>query len=137
MTDEEKYHELLYYTLTHQDPEFIHQYAVDAYAAQTANDKTKPIKVAFGLMGLYLRLEKGFTGREVQRAHMDLAKKKLPIPTFKLPENRGNITISGVINMPAGTKRDEMIELWIKSVWDAYRDVHKEVANWLEKDYFN
>jgi Family of unknown function (DUF5946) len=66
---EERYYELSYYTLGHKDPGFIHQHIVDAFAAQTANQNTKPIKVAFALIGLYLYLEKDYTGKEVQLAH--------------------------------------------------------------------
>ena len=53
-SERECYHELTAYTLSHTDPAFIHQYAVDAFAAQTADDTTKPITLAFALMGLYL-----------------------------------------------------------------------------------
>jgi hypothetical protein len=67
--EQEKYYELSYYTLAHDDPRFIHQHIVDAFAAQTANQDTNPIKVAFALIGLYLYLEKDYTGKEVQLAH--------------------------------------------------------------------
>ena len=56
-------------------PRFILQHVVDAQVAQTAAAQTKPMTLLFALMGLYLHLEKGFTGREVQLAHMKLAKK--------------------------------------------------------------
>ena len=38
------------------------QHVVDAYAAQTARASTKPITLAFALVGLYLHLEKNQTG---------------------------------------------------------------------------
>jgi hypothetical protein len=45
---------------------------------------TKPIAVAFSLAGLYLHVEKGFSGRQVQRAHMQLARRrKRTWPTFR------------------------------------------------------
>jgi Family of unknown function (DUF5946) len=72
------YHELSCYTLTHPDPSFIHQHIVDAYTAQNANEITKPIAVVFALIGLYLHVEKNFTGRQVQRFHMKLAKIRRP-----------------------------------------------------------
>src|SRR5438067_3221775 len=49
------------------------QHVVDAYAAQTARASTKPITLAFALVGLYLHLEKNQTGKQVQRVHMLLA----------------------------------------------------------------
>ena len=48
-------------------PGFILQHVVDAFAVQTSNNESKPISVVFGLVGLYLHLEKQFSGRQVQR----------------------------------------------------------------------
>ena len=59
------------YTVSKQDPEFIHQYVVDAYEAQHVGGKTRNITVIFGLIGLYLALEKGYTGKQVQCSHAD------------------------------------------------------------------
>ena len=56
------YFELACWTLVQQDVRFIHQHAVDAYEAQHAGGRTRPITVVFGLIGLYLALEKGYTG---------------------------------------------------------------------------
>ena len=86
--NDDLYNELAFYTLAHPDPAFIHQLVVDAYAAQNANEATKPIAIVFSLIGLYLHLEKGFTGKQVQRAHMQLAKwpntwTKPPLPTIR------------------------------------------------------
>ena len=44
--------ELSAYTLTHGDPDFIHQHVVDAFAAQHAAAKSSAIGVAFALIGL-------------------------------------------------------------------------------------
>ncbi len=74
------YDELSAYTLTHTDPAFIHQHVVDAFAAQQADESTKPITLTFALVGLYLQVEKGRTGRRVQLVHMQLAKCKQPRP---------------------------------------------------------
>jgi len=63
------YHELSVHTLSDRDPTFPHQLAVDAYAAQHAGTAPKAITTAFTLIGLYLVNERGFTGRQAQRAH--------------------------------------------------------------------
>ena len=63
-SDIDLFHELLFYTLAHPSPAFIHQHAVDAFAVQTADDSTKPIAVVFGLLGLYLHLEFGLNSKE-------------------------------------------------------------------------
>ena len=75
-TDQELFDELTFYTLAHGDPAFIHQNVVDAFAAQHADESSKPIYVVFALVGLYLCVEKGFTGKQAQKAHMQLAKRR-------------------------------------------------------------
>src|ERR1041385_3364300 len=103
---QEKFNELTYYTLTHPDPAFIHQHIVDAFIAQTADKDSKPIGVSFALIGLYLYLEENYTGKQVQLAHMALARHKRDWPKFDLPESRGEITVADVLSEPAGPKRD-------------------------------
>lgn len=132
MTPEEAYDELAFYTLSHSDPAFIHQYVVDAFAAQYADENTKPIKVAFALMGLYLHLQKGYTGREVQLAHMQVAKKKQEWPVFELPVERGAITSFDVLKAEPGLERDQSIEMWMRSVWDAWKSSHAKVSAWVD-----
>ena len=132
--EQKAFHELSYYTLTQRDPSFIHQYVVDAFAAQYAHEHTKPITLAFALIGLYLYLEKNFSGREVQLAHMKLAKHKKRWPTFDLPEYRGNATVFDVIAAPEGPKRDEAIHRWCAAVWDAYQGNHRKVENLVQTE---
>jgi hypothetical protein len=91
-SERERCHELTAYTLSHTGPAFIHQYAVDAFAAQTADDTTKPIRLAFALVGLCLAAERQYSGRNVQRVHTLLARRRKRWPTFGIPEHRGAIT---------------------------------------------
>lgn len=120
-TDLELFHELSYYTLAHPDPHyFIHQLAVDAYTAQHADEHAKPVAITFALAGLYLVVEKGYTGKEAQLAHMAMAKKKKDWPVFDLPAERGHITIQDVLSHEPGTDRDDMIHAWCKEVWRCY-----------------
>lgn len=88
----EEFYELSYYTLAHPDLSFIQQHVVDAFAAQTASDDTKRIEITFALIGLYLYLERGYTGKQVQLAHMSLAKRNKEWPKFALPKLRGEVT---------------------------------------------
>ena len=108
----QQFHELSFYTLSHGDPKFIHQHIVDAFAVQTADENTKPIAVIFGLAGLYLLIEKNFTGREVQQMHLLMSQNKKPWPQIKLPINRGAITVAEVLATNPGKERDEMIYKW-------------------------
>ena len=132
-TEQELYDELRYYTLSHPDPRFIHQHVVDAWAAQTASPASKPINITFALIGLYLYLEKGYSGKEVQVAHMQLAKAKRKWPTFKLPDTRGDIAVSDVLATPPGPERDRKIQEWCASVWAAYSQSREQVIDVLKK----
>ena len=122
------YDELAAYTLTLGDPAFIHQHVVDAFAAQHATEATKPITVAFALIGLYLHVERGFTGRQVQRAHMMLARRSRSWPAIPLPEHRGAMTAADVLAAPAGSERDRAIDAWCASVWSAHAEAAPIVA---------
>lgn len=134
MTPEEQaYHEVSAYILTRGDETFIHQHVVDAWAAQNAHAASKPIGVFFALVGLYLHVERGFTGRQVQRAHMQLAKRPEPWPVGPLPADRGAVTAIDVLAAPEGAARDAMIDEWASSVWAAYADSHERVAELLRR----
>ena len=133
---QDSYNELAGYTLSLRDTSFIHQYVVDAFAAQHADSETKPIKVSFALIGLYLHIEKGFSGKEVQKAHMKLAKHRKQWPVFVLPECRGSITISYVLDALPGPERDKAIDKWCHSIWEAYGQSHKIVAKLVETELY-
>src|SRR5215813_8757544 len=133
MTSEDAYHELSYYTLAHRDPSFLHQHVVDAFAAQNADEQTKPIKLTFALVGLYLHVEKQFSGKQVQQAHRDLARHKQLWPHFALPSDRGSLTGAEVLAVPAGAGRDKAIDAWCGSVWGAFRDCRPTVTALLRE----
>lgn len=131
------FHELSCYTSSHRDPEFIHQYAVDAFALETADEESKNIKVAFALIGLYLHIEKNFTGKEVQNAHVTLGKKRKNWPKFVLPVKRGVIGIKNVMTCPEGFNRDRAIEDWCLSVWLAYSHCHEDVRKLVREELWD
>lgn len=130
---EEQYNELSFYTLSHQDMSFIHQHIVDAQGAQTADEKTKPINITFSLVGLYLYLERDFTGRQIQQVHMKMAKNKRQWPKFALPIKRGDINVSYVLAISPGPERDKMIRKWCETVWDAFKDNRPTIINLVEE----
>jgi hypothetical protein len=130
----DQFYDLTYYTLGHPDTlYFIHQHVVDAYQAQTANENTKPIAITFSLIGLYLYIEKNYTGRQVQLAHMKLSQHKKVWPKFELP-CQGKITISDVLKATPGPMRDTMIKEWCASVWQAYKNSHGTVATLVRSE---
>jgi len=136
MTADAAFHELCGYTLGLRDPAFIHQHAVDTYAAQTADGRTKPVKITFALVGLHLMLENNFTGRQVQRVHMALAKRTRLWPSFPLPHDRGVMTVHDVLAAAPGPRRDAAIRAWCRSVWTAYGGCHSAVADLLRAHGF-
>jgi hypothetical protein len=129
ISEQEAYDELSLYTLSHGDSAFIHQHIVDAYAAQHADDNIKPIKTTFALIGLYLTLEKGFTGKQVQFAHMQLAKTKKEWPHFKQPQEKSELNVYDVLRAPPGLERDSMILKWCRSVWKTWGETHRQIAD--------
>lgn len=112
------YDEVYVYTMNRRG--FILQHVVDAFAVQNANTETKPISVVFGLVGLYLRVEKQFSGYQVQKAHMVLGRTKREWPRVYLPEDRGIVTVADVLAADPGPDRDEAIDDWCRSVWSAF-----------------
>ena len=128
----EAYDEVYAYTMGRDG--FILQHVADAYGAQTATDVDKPIRVVFALAGLYLHLEKQFSGTEVQRAHMKMGQRKRPWPAIQLPADRGRVTAADVLAAPPGIERDRAIDEWCQSVWDAFRD-HRQTIIELLREY--
>ena len=124
----EAYHQLSYYTLDHpRKDRFIHQHSVDAHTAQMATADDRPISLLYALVGLHLALEKDYTGREVQLAHLDLARDKSDFPPLVLPAERGEITVADVLGHPPGLERDDMILRWCAAVWRAYAVNHAAI----------
>jgi len=101
-------------------PGFILQHVADAFTLQTATQETKPIALVFGLVGLYLHLEKQFSGRQVQEMHMKMARFKRVWPSIHLPEDRGSISVLDVLAAPPGPERDTAIDDWCRSVWTSF-----------------
>lgn len=124
------YHELSYHTLALQDPYFLHQLAVDAYAAQHGGPRVKPIAVTFALVGLYLVWDRDFTGRQVQRVHMALAPTSKEWPRFVAPATRDWLTVRHAVDSPDGEK-SEAIREWSRSVWEIWKPEEGRIAELL------
>lgn len=133
LAEQQDYDELCCYTLAHSSPAFLHQHVVDAFAAQHASVETKPIRLTFALIGLYLHVERQFSGRQVQRVHMLLAKRRHAWPTFPLPALRGSLTATSVMAASPGLERDRAIDEWCVAVWKAYEDSKPMLMALLEE----
>jgi hypothetical protein len=133
VTEEDAYHELCAYTLTLGDPAFIHQHVVDAWAAQHATAASKPIGVCFALVGLFLHVERGWTGRAVQQAHVQLARRPEEWPVGPLPPTRGAMTAIDVLVEVPGPARDAAISRWAASVWEPFAESREGVVALLRR----
>ena len=134
MADEDLYNEMAYYTLAHPSPSFLHQHVVDAFAAQHADETTKPIAIAFALIGLYLFLEKDFSGRQVQRAHMQLATRPKNWPRLEIPREGGSVSIADALAAEPGETRDIKIREWCVSVWDAWGESRNQIVDLVKRE---
>jgi len=54
-------------------------------------------------------------------------------PAGALPAARGRITVLDVLAAPEGATRDAMIQVWAKSVWEAYRESRQQVIELLRR----
>jgi hypothetical protein len=127
------YDQLYLYSGTRGRDTFILQLVVDAHGAQIATTETKPIALVFALIGLFLHVEKGFTGLQVQDVHMQLGRKKHQWPKITLPTRRGDITAVDVLKVAEGPQRDAAISEWCRSVWEAYRENRHTIIELLHR----
>jgi hypothetical protein len=88
----------------------------------------------FALAGLYLHVERGFTGAQVQQAHRVLAQRKREWPAVSLPQHRGSLTPADVMKAPAGAEREAAIDKWCESVWAEFTG-NRDVIIRLLQDY--
>ena len=59
--------------------------------------ESRSITTVFGLIGLYLALEKGYTGKDVQRAHMQIARLRKDWPRLESPGQPAGLTVMDVL----------------------------------------
>ena len=125
------YHEVYAYAMGR--PGFILQHVVDAYAVQSATPNSKAISTVFGLVGLYLHVEKHLSGLQVQEIHMKLARRKRDWPHIDLPQRRGEITVLDVLETAAGPLRDKAIDSWCQSVWTSFNHNRSTIISILRE----
>jgi len=110
------------YTLSNNNEQFIHQLIVDAYSAEHAGGCTKNITVMFALIGLYLVVERNYTGRQVQLLHMRIPKQNWPY--LEPPKHTASIKINDVVNAKTNSQKELLIYRWVSDVWDSWAEQH-------------
>ncbi len=121
------YDRVLAYTLSLQDTFFLHQIAVDAHMASHLTAEMRPVAGAFSLLGLCLFVERGYSGKRVQLAHVQLAERRRKWPQFGRPPQSSVMTVLDVLAAPPGESRDGAIREWGRAVWAAWRPEHARV----------
>ncbi|MHC4092751.1 MAG: hypothetical protein ACYSVY_21170 [Planctomycetota bacterium] len=76
---------------------------------------------------MFLHVERGFSGRQVQPVHVILGKRKHTWRQFVLPYDRGAVTACDAMAAPAGAERDRAIDAWCTSVWQIFGESHGRV----------
>ena len=116
------YDELCAWSFQNEGERFVHQHVVDAWMAQRADATTKPIGLVTALTGLCLHVDHGWSGRQVQRAHMKIASRKREWPRFELPAKRGALGPSEVLR---ADDRAKAISEWAVAVWQEYAPMNR------------
>ncbi len=111
----------------------MHQHALDAFVAQTANAETSPQRVIFALAGLCLLVEHEKTGRQIQQAHARLARYRDAWPQIELPVETAALSAADVLNVPEGEGRDAIVREWCAAVWSSQRSNHSAIRNYLRQ----
>lgn len=122
------YHALTAYNMERQEPTFLHQEAVDAYAAQHAGPGQPAIGMVFAVAGLYLFAEHGFTGRQVQAAHTTMAGKRKAWPRLEPANQTCALNVAAVLAAAPGAERDAAIRAWARDVWSTWQHERLRIA---------
>ncbi len=125
---QDAYAALTFYSLELQDAAFLHQHIVDAYSAQHADQTSRPMAIVFSLLGLYLYLEKGFTGRQVQRVHTLLASRRQHWIAPPLPPEPAPIGVAHVMAAPPGIEREAAVRAWCQAVWESWSHARPSIV---------
>jgi hypothetical protein len=128
----EHFHALSAIHINEADSSFIHQIAVDCYGAQHTGGPAKPITAAYSLIGLCLHLEHGLTGKQVQAAHMSLARRPKTWPLLPAPTARYSVFVDSILACDSAIARTERIEAWALSTWKVWREQHEWVRSVIQ-----
>jgi hypothetical protein len=112
--------------------DFLHQEAVDAFAAQHPGPPAKPITLWFALVGLHLAIDRGRSGRQVQLAHTRLARRRRvwqPLPPPADLTGMTGMTAADVLHHAPGDERDAALIRWAAQVWARWGFVHDTIAS--------
>jgi hypothetical protein len=115
----------------------LHQLTVDAYGVQHVGEPTPPIRVAYGLVGLYLALECGIDGPGVRDVHGRMGKPRAGWPAFDEAPGVVGVTVADVLRegRDAGSVAGHAaaVQRWARAVWTAWSPRHQDVEQLTEQ----
>jgi hypothetical protein len=134
LTETQQYNELCAWSLSRGDVGFVHQFVVDCWALQHATEETKPIGIVFPLVSLCLHLEHGYTGRQAQLAHMQLAKRRKDWPRIPVPKERARFKVSQILTLEVDAARDKAIDGWCAAAWEDWKDAQPTIRELVRSE---
>ncbi|MGE0229742.1 MAG: DUF5946 family protein [Dehalococcoidia bacterium] len=78
---------------------------MEAHMASHLTAEMRPLAGAFLLLGLCLFVERGYSGKRVQLAHVQLAERRREWPRFGRPPESSAMTVLDVLAAPPGESR--------------------------------
>jgi hypothetical protein len=129
--------ELLGYEFQHPVMLRYHQLTVDAYGAQHAGGAAPPMRVAYGLAGLWLALEHGFSAEDVRAVHRRMGHPTAAWPAFLPPEPPQRwLTVLDVAEAGVRQHSDgghaRAVTQYAESVWGAWLGTRPGVDDAVE-----
>ena len=83
-------------------------------------------------MGLCLTFERGYSGREVQLAHMEMGKSRTAWPVFHPPPIKNMLNVRDALRDNLALDYRELLRNWGSSVWYYWKPEHERVRRLLE-----
>lgn len=130
-------HEVLGFEFQHPVMLRFHQLTVDAYGAQHAAGPGPGVGVAYGLAGLWLALEHGFSAEEVRAVHRRMGHPTPAWPVFAPPAPPQRwLTVLDVAEAGVRQHSDgghaRAAAQWAESVWSVWLDTSPGVDDAVE-----
>lgn len=112
-----------------------HRLTVDAYTVQHPAEPSPAAarQIAFRLISLCAVIEQGVPQGKVSRILEWLSEQGPDYDWLEPPpaQARGDVTVRDVVKARNAESHVDMVEVWARSAWKAWRPHHDEVRGWL------
>ena len=99
----------------------------------TQGEEHARLRLYLVFIGLYLAQEKGYTGLQVQRAHVKIGRTRRDWPRLEPPEHPAELTVMDVLQVGTDAEKEEMLLRWAASVWQSWEHRHQWVREMTER----